>query len=316
MGQADDAIAYARDQIGKPYKFGAAGPDAFDCSGLIVAAYKRASPPINLPHFTGALIFEGSEVTRSNLKPGDLVFPDAGHVQLYVGDNQMIEAAQPGTNVRMGPLWGFWRARRITGTPGSPISSTAKSVVDALNPFDEPLEAIAAATRPFAVAGTNLVNPVFWRRVGMISAGMLILLFGAIYLFRRPIAQTGSGVVSGVGNLASFVVGGAAIGGAESVVRSRLDRVAARPSVSAAPSTVPVRTPRAPAPAKRGIAPVSGTPVTAPTSPPMRAPRSPGGTYTVTTFRGRAARPATKIPSRDAPGTGPFFIGGKRGSKT
>jgi hypothetical protein len=307
MGQADDAIAFAHDQIGKPYKFGAVGPDSYDCSGLIVAAYKHAKPPINLPHFTGALIFEGDEVTRSNLKPGDLVFPDAGHVQLYVGDNQMIEAPQAGQNVRLGPLWGFWRARRITGTPGRPLSSTVAATVDALFPFDEPLEAVGAALRPYAVIGTNLANPVFWRRAAMFFVGMGLLVAGTVFLFRRPIAQTGSSIVGGVGQLASFVVGGAAIGGAESVVKNRLDRVG-QPRISAAPSTSPVRVPRAPAPARRGVAPVSSTPVTAPVSP-MTAPQSPGGTYTVTKVRATAKAPTRKLPNPGGPNAkGPKFL--------
>lgn len=90
----------ARDQLGKPYVWGASGPDTFDCSGLTMYAYAQAG--ISLPHYTGAQWNAGRHVSRGELQPGDLVFfgSDLHHVGMYVGNGQMIEAPHSGANVR------------------------------------------------------------------------------------------------------------------------------------------------------------------------------------------------------------------------
>lgn len=123
---ADIAISYARAQVGKPYKWAASGPNSFDCSGLTMAAYAQAG--ISLPHFTGLQVLKGVAVTRDQLQPGDLVFPDSGHVQLYTGNGNVVEAPHTGANVREVPMWGFWKARRIVpgGTVTDPASSTTQ----------------------------------------------------------------------------------------------------------------------------------------------------------------------------------------------
>src|SRR5258706_3000 len=117
MSQAGDAIAFAQAQIGKPYKFGHTGPDSYDCSGLIYAAYKHASPPVILVPYTVTMLAEGRPVAQSQLQPGDLIFPDSGHVVLYIGNNEMIKAPHEGAVVRQGPVFalvGGWR-RKIVG---------------------------------------------------------------------------------------------------------------------------------------------------------------------------------------------------------
>lgn len=111
VNAADVAISFARAQLGKPYRFGALGPGAWDCSGLVVGSFKAAG--VSLPHYTGFLISKGIEVSRAELQPGDLVFPDPGHVQIYTGSGTVIEAPHSGAVVREVPMWGFWRARRI-----------------------------------------------------------------------------------------------------------------------------------------------------------------------------------------------------------
>lgn len=110
-GPIATVIAYAEAQVGKKYVFGAAGPDTFDCSGLVMMAYKQIG--INLPHFTGLMLTAGKAVDRSALIPGDLVFPDFHHVQLYVGGGQICEAADAGIPIRVVPMWGFYKARRV-----------------------------------------------------------------------------------------------------------------------------------------------------------------------------------------------------------
>lgn len=108
---ARQAINFALSQVGKPYIYGATGPKGYDCSGLIMAAY--ASAGISLPRTTYAQALAGHGVAKANLIPGDLVFPDPGHVQIYLGNGQVVEAPHTGTNVRVTNMWGFWKARRV-----------------------------------------------------------------------------------------------------------------------------------------------------------------------------------------------------------
>ncbi|WP_405821224.1 NlpC/P60 family protein [Streptomyces sp. NBC_01390] len=102
--RAAAAVAYAYQKLGSPYVWGATGPDAFDCSGLIQAAYHSAG--ISLPRTTYAQINAGRRVSPSELLPGDLVFFYSGisHVGIYVGHGQMIHAPNPSAPVRVAPL--------------------------------------------------------------------------------------------------------------------------------------------------------------------------------------------------------------------
>lgn len=104
-------IAFAKRQIGKPYKWGGNGPDSWDCSGLIHAAY--AATGVTIPRTTGLLMLTGMRTTKARLQPGDLVFPTPTHVQLYIGSGKVIEAPRTGLNVRIAPLGRVLMARRI-----------------------------------------------------------------------------------------------------------------------------------------------------------------------------------------------------------
>jgi len=101
---ADQAIAFARKQIGKPYVWGATGPDSFDCSGLTQAAYKAAG--ITLPRTTWDQVNVGTRVSEANLQPGDLIFfySDISHVGMYIGNGEMIHAPHTGTVVKIAPI--------------------------------------------------------------------------------------------------------------------------------------------------------------------------------------------------------------------
>jgi cell wall-associated NlpC family hydrolase len=94
------AVAEARRQIGKPYQWGAAGPDAFDCSGLTMWAWRAGGR--SLPHSSRAQYAATARVPLSQIQPGDLVFfgSPIHHMGIYVGDGTMIEASQSGTPVR------------------------------------------------------------------------------------------------------------------------------------------------------------------------------------------------------------------------
>jgi cell wall-associated NlpC family hydrolase len=102
------ALKAALTRIGYPYVWAAAGPTAFDCSGLVVWAYQQVG--ISLMHFTGDLWNEGEHVSRSELAPGDLVFffADLGHVGIYIGNGLMVDAPTFGQNVQVQPV--FWNA--------------------------------------------------------------------------------------------------------------------------------------------------------------------------------------------------------------
>lgn len=97
-------IDLAHKQLGKPYVWGAEGPNSFDCSGLIYYVYKNAAG-ITLPRTSSAQYSAGVAVSRSNLKAGDLIFSSTDgtgnitHVAIYVGDGQMIHAPRNGKNV-------------------------------------------------------------------------------------------------------------------------------------------------------------------------------------------------------------------------
>ncbi|MBT2367826.1 C40 family peptidase [Streptomyces sp. ISL-10] len=98
--RADEVLAFARAQIGKPYVWGATGPSSYDCSGLTQAAWKAAG--VDLPRTTWDQVKVGQRVATADLLPGDLVFfyDDISHVGIYIGDGKMIHAPKPGDNVR------------------------------------------------------------------------------------------------------------------------------------------------------------------------------------------------------------------------
>jgi cell wall-associated NlpC family hydrolase len=112
--KAATAIAFARAQLGKPYVYGAEGPNAYDCSGLVQAAWKAAG--VSLPRVTNDQYAAGRKVSTSNLQPGDLVFYYSGisHVGMYIGNGQIIHAPNPSTVVKIAsvdsmPIYGATR---------------------------------------------------------------------------------------------------------------------------------------------------------------------------------------------------------------
>jgi murein DD-endopeptidase MepM/ murein hydrolase activator NlpD len=100
------ALAFALAQLGDPYVWAAAGPDAWDCSGLTMAAWRAAGR--SLPHYSAAQYLASTPVPESRLRPGDLVFWSGGggpasihHVALYLGGGTVVHAPRPGTAVRI-----------------------------------------------------------------------------------------------------------------------------------------------------------------------------------------------------------------------
>ncbi len=105
---ASGAVAAAEGRVGDPYVWGAAGPQAFDCSGLVEWAYAQAG--VYLPHYSGAQYDDTIHIPMSDLEPGDLVFPaDPGeHVAIYIGNGEIVQAPYTGANVQIVPLTGFF----------------------------------------------------------------------------------------------------------------------------------------------------------------------------------------------------------------
>ena len=111
------ALRWALSRRGSPYVWGAAGPHAFDCSGLVLWAYAQVG--ISLPHLAAAQWNMGVHVGRNQLEPGDLVFfyADIGHVGLYIGNGLMVDAPDFGEVVQVQPvMWSVYvGAVRIVG---------------------------------------------------------------------------------------------------------------------------------------------------------------------------------------------------------
>jgi peptidoglycan DL-endopeptidase CwlO len=106
--EAKAAIEFARQQLGEPYVWAAAGPDAWDCSGLTMMAWRKGG--ISLPHYSAAQYQQTKHITAGDLKAGDLVFWGTSpntihHVALYIGNGQIIQAPHTGDVVKVSPLF-------------------------------------------------------------------------------------------------------------------------------------------------------------------------------------------------------------------
>ena len=116
---ANRALAYARAQLGKPYQWGAAGPDSFDCSGLTMMAWRQGG--VSFPHLAQDQYDMTQRISISQALPGDLIFfgtpSNVYHVGIYVGNGQMIDAPETGQNVSVQSI--YWSdllgAGRVTG---------------------------------------------------------------------------------------------------------------------------------------------------------------------------------------------------------
>ncbi len=108
-GAAGQAVAYAYSKIGDAYVYGATGPGAFDCSGLVQAAW--ASAGVAIPRTTYEQVAALPAVSTSNLQPGDLLFFDGdGHVGIYAGGGYLIDAPTTGSFVEKVALAGWYAA--------------------------------------------------------------------------------------------------------------------------------------------------------------------------------------------------------------
>jgi cell wall-associated NlpC family hydrolase len=114
--EADKAVEFVYDQLGCPYVYGASGPchDGFDCSGLVQAAWAYAG--VSIPRDTYEQWAALPHISVSALEPGDLLFYDGvGHVAMYVGDGEIIDAPQTGLDVEKIPMSTSWYGDNFVG---------------------------------------------------------------------------------------------------------------------------------------------------------------------------------------------------------
>jgi len=112
--QADQAVAFAYAQLGKPYVYGATGPDSYDCSGLVQAAW--ASAGVSIPRTTYEQWAALPHIPMSDLEPGDLIeYNGESHVAIYVGDGYIIDAPHTGASVERIPESTSWYAAGADG---------------------------------------------------------------------------------------------------------------------------------------------------------------------------------------------------------
>lgn len=112
-GSGQSVVDYAMNFLGRPYVWGAEGPNAFDCSGFTLYVYSAFG--VYLPHYTGSQVQQGVSVSRSNLQSGDLVFfntyENFGHVGIYIGGGRFIHAATGSAKITISSLTGYYDER-------------------------------------------------------------------------------------------------------------------------------------------------------------------------------------------------------------
>lgn len=208
MASGADFLAAARTKLGDPYVYGATGPDSFDCSGLVQWAARQAG--FTMPRTSQEQWKVGQEISAADLQPGDLVFSAGsdgsagapGHVAIYAGDGQVLEAPHTGANVRFRALssmspTGYRRPPGISGggggtpagggavqadwqswVPGSGLLSLPGDVVDFFGTATDSLTASASFARAF-------FQPSTYVRIGAGAFGLVLLVAGLYFLGRE-----------------------------------------------------------------------------------------------------------------------------------
>lgn len=184
MSTADAVIAAALQQLGKPYVWGAAGPNSFDCSGLVVYAFRKGAG-LSLPHFTGSLWAKYPHISRASIAPGDLVFPNPSHVGIAISNTRMVVAPHTGSVVEIESIGTVWGAARVippgTGPGTIPIPSTTDV---GLIPGAGEIHAIYEIFANFAKTFAFLTDPANIRRMLIFAAGAALIIYGLIRLTR------------------------------------------------------------------------------------------------------------------------------------
>jgi cell wall-associated NlpC family hydrolase len=104
------------DAVGKRYVLGGVGKDAYDCSGLVMMAFKSAG--IKLPRTSGQQFWATQRISMKDIQPGDLLFfgkNGSQHVVMFIGDNKVVEAANPQFGVRISTMNANWYVTNFAG---------------------------------------------------------------------------------------------------------------------------------------------------------------------------------------------------------
>jgi hypothetical protein len=195
--------------VGDPYVYGAAGPGSFDCSGLVQWAAGKAGV-LGMPR-TSETQYAWSNfkpASLSSLQPGDLIFTqwpgdDAspGHVAVYVGQGQIIEAPRPGRDVQRVALDDSYRSH-VVGVrrypswdlAGAQAPAAGGSSTSSGSWFDALTAPLADAAKEFAAVSSFfglLAMPSTWVRVGAGVAGLAAIVAGIVFLLREARASDG-----------------------------------------------------------------------------------------------------------------------------
>lgn len=195
MGIAEDAIRYAVAQVGKPYVWGATGPNSYDCSGLLFAAYRSAGY-MNITRTTYTQIAQGTPLDPrmpvDQRPPGVLIFPYAGHVYMALGGGQIVEAPHTGTNVH---VTGDYTPKALAirqlvpaGSVRGAVTSTAPVSV-AGGVAGDALSAAGISASGISHGADVLLNWITY--LALITVGGVLAVVGAYWLVERPATAVG-----------------------------------------------------------------------------------------------------------------------------
>lgn len=162
MTSSADVIRYGLAEVGDPYEYGAEGPGAFDCSGLMLYIFAKAG--IHLPRTAAQQ--QKAVTSVATPQPGDLVFygNPAHHVALYVGGGKMLAAPHTGANVRIQDVYGTPTYGRVAG-----VNSTASAALGVVQPIAASIDSQVAKLSGFgkiilfAAGGAALIVAGAWR---------------------------------------------------------------------------------------------------------------------------------------------------------
>lgn len=166
---ADIAIQFALSQIGKPYRWGATGPDAYDCSGLMLVSWQHAG--VTLPRTALMQSREGAAVASIDVAlPGDLIFPyvTETHVAMYLGNGQVVEAPTEGVPVHVVKFYGSAGGiRRIDSNGGTPVGDISGGATKDTGK-DSAIQKVLTVLKALSTPGD-------WASIGFILLGGILL---------------------------------------------------------------------------------------------------------------------------------------------
>lgn len=181
------AAAAARSAIGKPYAWGAAGPNAFDCSGLVV--WSEAQAGVSVPRTSEQQAVGGIPVSRNELEPGDVItyYANASHAAVYVGDGMVVHAStygRPVAEVPMDAAGPFHNARRYRKA-GKMTDTLFADVSEWQVPVDDsyPYKVLSIRVSDGTYVDHKFAHNYAWMRRALDDGR---LTFGIVYTYVRP----------------------------------------------------------------------------------------------------------------------------------